>query len=138
MMFPLPGRQSLPEFPSELPQGVPVSEGVLLNLGQPAGPQGVPANEGGVLVDLIVQATARHLKEFLSIAVAVAIFVDPGEAGFCSWQMPFQQAFVTGRTPGGVQGNQIKRRGVVWRISLKWASSPKRISCRILPGSASR
>src|SRR6266446_8124560 len=47
-----------------------------------------------------------------SVAIAVAVFVDPGEAAFRRRQMLFQQSFVAGRAPRGVQRDQIKRRRV--------------------------
>ena len=46
------------------------------------------------------------------IAVAVAVFVDPGEASFRRRHMPFQQPFVAGRAPSCVQGYQIERRRI--------------------------
>src|SRR5262249_48111897 len=69
----------------------------------------------------VLVASRRARLVFLeSVAVAVAVFVDPGEASFRRPQMPLQQPQVAGRTPGSVQCYQIKRgriRGpVVWRV----------------------
>ena len=47
-----------------------------------------------------------------SVAVAVAIIVDPGEAPFCRLEMPLQERPVAGRAPDGVQRNQVERRRI--------------------------
>ena len=45
------------------------------------------------------------------VTVAIAVAVDPVQAAFGSRQVPFDQC-VAGGTPGGMQRDQVKRRGV--------------------------
>src|SRR5262249_54813830 len=47
-----------------------------------------------------------------SVAIAIAVAVDPGQAMLGGRKMPLQQRLVTGSAPGGMQRDEVKRRRV--------------------------
>src|SRR2546422_2496598 len=62
----------------------------------------------GILPGHVLVANRRARLIFLkSIAVAVAVFVDPSEAAFRRLQMLFQQLFVAGRAPSSVDRKSV-------------------------------
>src|SRR5262249_31133149 len=66
-----------------------------------------------ILPGHVLVADRRTRLIFLkSVAVAVAVFVDPGEASFRRRQVLFEQAVVAGGAPSRVQRYQIERRRV--------------------------
>ena len=58
----------------------------------------------GILPSHVLVADRRTGLIFLkSVAIAIAIMVDPGQASLGSLEMPLQQRLVPGCPPGGVQ-----------------------------------
>src|SRR5262249_13247205 len=45
-------------------------------------------------------------------AVAIAVIIDPRQASLGNLEMPLQQRFVAGCPPGGMERDQVERRGV--------------------------
>src|SRR6516162_8363061 len=65
----------------------------------------------GILPAHVLVTDRRAGLVFLeTIAVAVAVVVDPGQTSLGGIKMTFQQRLVAGRPPRGVKGDQIERR----------------------------
>src|SRR6266404_3212572 len=58
---------------------------------------------------ILVADRRARLVLLETVAVAITIFVNPGEAPFCSLEMTLQEPLVADGAPGGMQGNHIER-----------------------------
>ncbi len=76
-------------------------------------PVGIDHGIAGIFPGHVLIADRRAGLVLLEhVAVAVAVVVDPVERGLGVGQVSFQQRVIAGRAPGGVQRDQIQRRGV--------------------------